>query len=171
MARKLTKAQLAAAAADALVEGTTLEAQLTPPTPTPDPAPTVSTENPQVITLEREGETGKRYVSKTEPDSKYHLRDRSLILKPVAVVKQFCEDAVNEDGEFTLTRKQVIDQCVALGVNKHTAMTQYSLWKAANFPGATKQKLSTPATAGKVTGLAAVITALDEHGNPVPFEG
>jgi hypothetical protein len=69
-------------------------------------------------------EKGKRYVSKTAPDSKYHLRDRSDVEKPVAVVRRLCEE--NPD----LPRKDVLTLCIEAGVNKNTAMTQYSLWRA-----------------------------------------
>ncbi len=78
------------------------------PPPPPQPAP------------------AKRYESKTPPDSKYHLRERSTAEKPVAIVHRLCADNPGK------TRKEIIDLCIAQGVNKNTAATQYSLWKRAN---------------------------------------
>lgn len=66
----------------------------------------------------------KRYESKTDPDSKYHNRERSTVEKPVAIVHRLC--AANP----TMTRKEIIALCIAQGVNKNTAATQYSLWKS-----------------------------------------
>lgn len=94
-----------------------LNAVINPPPPPPVVAPTT-------IELQRSGETGKHYVSKTDPNSKYHLRDRSDIAKPVAVVRAICQ------ANPTASRKSVIEACIANGVNKNTAMTQYSLWRA-----------------------------------------
>jgi hypothetical protein len=71
-------------------------------------------------------EVKRRYESKTAPDSAYHNRERSTIQKPVDVVKGLC--AANRK----MARKDVIALCVAAGVNKNTAATQYSLWKALN---------------------------------------
>jgi hypothetical protein len=86
----------------------------------PPPAPEV----PQETTLVREGEKGKRYVSKTDPDSKYHLRARSTATKPCHIVREiFCENPQAE-------RKAVIALCLEAGVDKNTASTQYSLCKS-----------------------------------------
>jgi hypothetical protein len=79
---------------------------------------------PQEIELVKDGDKGKRYVSKTAPDSKFHLRDRSESPKPVSIVRKVCEANPN------LTRKEIILLCLDAGVNKNTAATQYSLWKA-----------------------------------------
>lgn len=101
------------------------------PTPVPHPLPLPppmvipkSEPPPAEIDLVKDGK-GKRYVSKTAPDSKYHLRDRSEAEKPVGIVRNFC------NANPTMERKQVILACIGLGVNKNTAATQYSLWKAA----------------------------------------
>lgn len=101
----------------------------------PVPAPIVlpkSAPPPDKIELVHEGKAGqgKRYVSKTEPDSKYHLRDRSEAEKPVSIVRRICE------ANPALERKPVIALCIAAGVNKNTAATQYSLWKAAKAKAA-----------------------------------
>lgn len=94
--------------------------QATPPTTTADGKPTT-------VTLEyQQDAAGKRYVSKTDPDSAYHLRNRSTTLKPCHVVRAYC--AANP----TLERKAVIAACIAMGVDKNTAATQYSLWRAKN---------------------------------------
>lgn len=65
----------------------------------------------------------KRYVSKTDPDSKYHNRERSTVQKPVAIVHSIC--AANPG----LARKEIIALCLAQGVNKNTAATQYSMFQ------------------------------------------
>lgn len=157
-----TAAQKAREAADALVEGTT--------TTTATPEPTASPVIPVVITLTtpppppapteleivKDGEQGKRYLSKTDPGSKYHLRDRSDTEKPVSVVRGICN--ANPD----LARKEVLALCIAAGVNKNTAMTQYSLWKA-------KQNTATR-VAGATSGLAPHIKCFDADGNEVTDE-
>lgn len=107
--------------------------------PTPPPAPAE-------VVLVHQG--GKRYQSKTDPDSNYHLRERSLASKPVGIVRNICN--ANPD----LTRKAIIDLCLAAGVNKNTAATQYSLWKAK----------ARNAPANQVPGLVAV----NEDGTEVP---
>jgi hypothetical protein len=86
--------------------------------PTATPEPTAA----PVVELVKDS-SGKGYVSKTAPDSKYHLRDRSDCLKPVAVVHKICSE--NPKAE----RKAIIELCLAAGVNKNTAATQYSHWK------------------------------------------
>lgn len=96
--------------------------ELLPPAPLPKAPPA-----PASIALvkENDGKKNKRYVSKTDPDSKYHLRDRSDAEKPVAIVRDVCK------RNPKMARKDVINLCIAQGVNKNTAATQYSLWKAA----------------------------------------
>jgi hypothetical protein len=78
------------------------------PTPAPQPAPVAES---------------KRYVSKTPPDSKYHLRDRSAVESPVTVVRNICNANIGKP------RKDIVALCIAAGVNKNTAATQYSFWK------------------------------------------
>lgn len=78
----------------------------------------------EIVEVETEGGKAKRYVSKTAPDSKYHLRERSSAVKPVKIVHNYC--AENPDAD----RKTVIAYCIIQGVNKHTAATQFSLWHA-----------------------------------------
>ena len=100
--------------------------------PPPAPAPVIPKDvpPPAKIELVREGTTGKRYESKTAPDSKYHLRDRSLAVKPVTVVRNIV------DANPGMERKDIIALCLAAGVNKNTAATQYSLYKAAKAKAA-----------------------------------
>lgn len=101
------------------------------PAPAPEPKPEVVAAPvlpappplPEAIELVKDGKSRSGYVGKTAPDSKYYLRDRSEAAKPVTVVREICE--ANRDK----TRKQTIDLCLAAGVNKNTAATQYSLWK------------------------------------------
>lgn len=87
---------------------------------------------PPVIDLElapdaesQKGRTRKRYVSKTDIDSKYHLRDRSSAEKPVAIVRRMCAAMPGK------ARKEVIAACILEGVNVNTAATQFSLYMAA----------------------------------------
>ena len=68
---------------------------------------------------------GKRYEAKTPTDSAYHLRERSAVASPVKLVRGIC------DANPTLARKEVITLCMAQGVHRSTAATQYSLWKSA----------------------------------------
>jgi DnaK suppressor protein len=67
------------------------------------------------------------YVSKTGPDSKYHNPDRSTVKGPVAIMRQLCEE---NWPTGKMTRKQIIEAGMALGVTKNTAMTQFAMWKA-----------------------------------------
>lgn len=96
-----------------------VKATLTPATPAPvtPVAPVTPAAAPKTAK--------RRYVSKTAPDSKYHQRDRSTVGSPVTVVRDIC--AANP----TLKRKDILALCIEKGVNKFTAATQYSLWKAA----------------------------------------
>lgn len=116
------------------------------PPPAPKPAPVVVPEAgfalpatvppPPAISLVIAPDAGdgkkarKRYVSKTDPTSKYHLRDRSEAEKPVSIVRRLC---VSMKGN---TRKEVITACIKAGVNINTAATQYSLWKSAEAKAA-----------------------------------
>lgn len=68
----------------------------------------------------------KRYVSKTDANSAYHNRQRSTAEKPVAIVHRFC--AANPG----MVRKDIIALCIAAGVNKNTAATQYSMFQLKN---------------------------------------
>jgi hypothetical protein len=88
------------------------------------PAPAIDLNNLTPEGVENSKEPTKRYVSKTDPDSKYHLRDRSVAQKPVAIVRELCGANPKAD------RKTIIALCEARGVNKNTAATQYSLYKA-----------------------------------------
>lgn len=101
----------------------------TVPSPLPEVAQRKNGEDnpiPPVITLERVGTTGKRYESKTEPDSAYHLRNRSTKESPCKVVRAYCAE------NPTLARKDIITHLTSIGVDKNTAATQYSLWHAKN---------------------------------------
>lgn len=91
--------------------------------PTPPAQPQTPEPSAEVVLTKVEGKT-KHYVSKTEPDSKYHLRNRSSATKPCHIVRELA--AANP----TLPRKDVIALCLEAGVDKNTAATQYSLWKA-----------------------------------------
>ena len=116
-----------------------VKAEPAPVVPTPEPEPTPAPAivlpkdkpAPDHIELEQEEKGKKRYVSKTDPTSKYHLRDRSEASKPVAIVRRICEEMPGAE------RKAVIMACITAGVNKNTAATQYSLWKAKKAKEAT----------------------------------
>lgn len=87
--------------------------------------PVTTTDKPKEVTLVQVTDAaGKRYESKTDPTSNYHLRNRSQVLKPCQIVRNFC--AANPG----MARKDVIATLVSQGVDKNTAATQYSLWKA-----------------------------------------
>jgi hypothetical protein len=85
-----------------------------PPAPAPAEAPAPAPVKPS-------------YVSKTGPDSKYHNPDRSTVKGPVAIMRQLCEE---NWPTGKMTRKQIIEAGMALGVTKNTAMTQFAMWKA-----------------------------------------
>lgn len=70
-----------------------------------------------------------RYESKTDLQSRYHIRERSTVASPVELVKRVCADNLGK------SRKQVIAMCLVLGVNASTAATQYSLWNTARRAG------------------------------------
>lgn len=95
-----------------------------PPPPPPRPR-VILTPPPAQIELVQDTDAAgrKRYVCKTAPDSRYHVRNRSLIDRPVSVVRRICNDYPN------LNRKQVLELCVVTGVDYNTASTQYSIWK------------------------------------------
>lgn len=96
------------------------------PAPPVTPAPVLPPAPP--VTPAAAAPKVKRYESKTDPDSKYHQRERSTATKPVGIVRAIC---VANPGK---ARKDIIALCVAQGVNKNTAATQFSLWKSANNP-------------------------------------
>ena len=85
-----------------------------PPAPAPVEAPAPAPVKPS-------------YVSKTGPDSKYHNPDRSTVKGPVAIMRGLCEE---NWPTGKMTRKQIIEAGMALGVTKNTAMTQFAMWKA-----------------------------------------
>jgi hypothetical protein len=89
------------------------------PPPPPAPAPAELPGMPPAPVVK------KKYQPKTDATSKYHNRERSTVEKPVDLVRRIC--AANPRS----ARKDIIALCVSQGVNKHTAATQYSLWKAA----------------------------------------
>jgi hypothetical protein len=75
-------------------------------------------------------ERAARVEQKTKPakaraDGKE--RERSSIGSPVKVVWETATAIIEENPEAT--RKEIIDACLAKGVNKATAATQYAKWK------------------------------------------
>lgn len=98
-----------------------------PPPPPPRPRVTPLPPPAQIQLVQAADAAGrKRYVCKTEPDSRYHVRNRSQVERPVAVVRKVCYDYPQ------LNRKQVLELCVSMGVDYNTASTQYSIWKKAS---------------------------------------
>jgi len=51
------------------------------------------------------------------------VRNKSTIKKPVDIVWGMCKDMTGA------TRDEIVEACVALGVNKNTAKTQYYHWR------------------------------------------
>lgn len=56
-------------------------------------------------------------------------KNHSMAEKPVELVHRLCDEM---EGA---TRKEIVESCVAQGVNKNTAQTQYYAWRKKHQPG------------------------------------